>query len=98
MGTIGHVISWAVFGLIVGLIARLLYPGRQPMGVIATMILGIIGSLLGGFLAFLFGFRPEEAKFQGAGWIMSIVGAIMVVWIGLFIGSRSGTTGMRRTL
>jgi len=96
MGTLGHIISWAVFGLIVGLIARLLYPGRQPMGFIATMILGIIGSLLGGFIAFLFGFRPEQAAFQGAGWIMSIIGAMVVVWIGLFISSRSGASGMRR--
>jgi uncharacterized membrane protein YeaQ/YmgE (transglycosylase-associated protein family) len=74
-----------VFGLVVGFIARLLYPGRQPMGFIATMILGIVGSLLGGFISFLFGFRPEEAAFQGAGWIMSIIGALIVVWIGLFI-------------
>jgi uncharacterized membrane protein YeaQ/YmgE (transglycosylase-associated protein family) len=66
------------------------------MGFVATMILGIVGSLLGGFLAYLFGFRPEQAAFQGAGWIMSIVGAIIVVWSGLFIGSRSGATGMRR--
>ena len=95
MGTLGTMISWAVFGLIVGLIARLLYPGRQPMGFIATMILGIVGSLLGGFISYLFGFRPEEAAFQGAGWIMSIVGAIIVVWIGLFIGSRSTTSGLR---
>src|SRR3954453_9929598 len=95
MGTLGHIISWAVFGLIVGLIARLLYPGRQPMGFIATMILGIVGSLLGGFLSYAFGFRPEDGAFRGAGWIMSIVGAMVVVWIGLFMGSRSSSTGMR---
>ena len=75
-GNARTIISWAVFGLVIGLIARLLYPGRQPMGFIATMILGIVGSLLGGFVAYLFGFRPEEAAFQGGGWIMSIVGAI----------------------
>jgi uncharacterized membrane protein YeaQ/YmgE (transglycosylase-associated protein family) len=95
MGTLGSIISWAVFGLVIGLIARMLYPGRQPMGFIATMILGIVGSLLGGFLSYAFGFRPEEGAFRGAGWIMSIVGAMVVVWIGLFIGSHSSSTGMR---
>jgi len=92
---IGNIISWAVFGLIIGLIARLLYPGRQPMGFIATMILGIVGSLLGGFISFLFGFRPQEAAFSGGGWIMSIIGAIIVVWIGLFASSRTNYPGAR---
>jgi uncharacterized membrane protein YeaQ/YmgE (transglycosylase-associated protein family) len=95
MGTLGSLISWAVFGLVIGLIARMLYPGRQPMGFIATMILGIVGSLLGGFVSYLFGFRPEEGAFSGAGWIMSIVGAMVVVWLGLFLGSRSTSSGMR---
>jgi|SRR4051794_38558104 len=95
METLGTIISWAVFGLIVGLIARMLYPGRQPMGFVATMILGIVGSMLGGFLSFAFGFRPEDGAFRGAGWIMSIIGALIVVWGGLFLGSRTTTTGMR---
>ncbi len=80
-------LTWALFGLIVGAIARLLYPGRQPMGILATMALGIIGSLLGGFIAWLFGFGGEQ-PLQGAGWILSIVGALIVVWAGLFVGSR----------
>jgi len=88
-------ISWAVFGLVIGLIARMLYRGGQPMGFIATMILGIVGSMLGGFLSYLFGFRPEDGAFRGAGWIMSIVGALIVVWIGLYAGSKSPSTGMR---
>jgi len=92
METLGTIISWAVFGLVIGLIARMLYPGRQPMGFIATMILGIVGSLLGGFISYLFGFHPEEGAFRGAGWIMSIVGALVVVWVGLYASSRSTTT------
>ena len=95
METLGTIISWAVFGLVVGLIARVLYPGRQPMGFLATMILGIVGSLLGGFIAYLFGFRPQDGAFSGSGWIMSIVGALIVVWIGLFLGSQATATGMR---
>jgi uncharacterized membrane protein YeaQ/YmgE (transglycosylase-associated protein family) len=98
MESVGTIISWAVFGLVIGLIARMLYPGRQPLGFIATMILGIVGSLLGGFISYAFGFRPEEGAFRGAGWIMSIIGALIVVWIGLFIGSRSTTNSGVRPL
>ena len=59
------------------------------------MILGILGSFMGGFIAWAFGFRPEDGVFSGAGWIMSIVGALIVVWSGLFAGSRSTKTGMK---
>jgi uncharacterized membrane protein YeaQ/YmgE (transglycosylase-associated protein family) len=93
MGTVGTIISWAVFGLVIGLIARFLYPGRQPMGLIATMLLGVAGSFVGGLISWGFGFRPEEGAFRGAGWIMSIVGALVVVWVGLFFASRSAGTG-----
>src|SRR4051794_6840844 len=96
MGTLGTMISWAVFGLVIGLIARMLYPGRQPMGFLATMILGIVGSFVGGFISFALGFRPEDGAFHGSGWIMSIVGSLIVVWCGLFLASHSGTTGTRR--
>ena len=89
MATLGTIISWAVFGLIVGLIARFLYPGRQPMSLLMTMVLGIAGSLLGGFISWGIGFHPEDGPFRGAGWIMSIVGSILVVWIGLFAVSKS---------
>ncbi len=88
MGLIGTIISWAVFGLVVGAIARFLYPGRQPMSILMTMVLGVIGALLGGLVSWMFGFDPEEGAFQGAGWIMSILGAIIVVWIGLYSSSR----------
>jgi uncharacterized membrane protein YeaQ/YmgE (transglycosylase-associated protein family) len=86
---IATLITWAVFGLIIGAIARLLYPGRQPMGLAMTMVLGIIGSFLGGFISWMFGFDPAEGPFQGAGWIMSILGALIVVWGALYMGSRS---------
>lgn len=78
-------LAWAVFGLIVGFIARALYPGRQKMGFLATMALGIVGSLLGGFASWMMGYDPEDGAFQGAGWIMSIIGALVVVWISLYI-------------
>jgi uncharacterized membrane protein YeaQ/YmgE (transglycosylase-associated protein family) len=92
MHLIGSIIAWAVFGLIVGAIARLLYPGRQPMSFFATMLLGIVGSFVGGFIAWMLGYRPEEGAISSSGWIMSIVGAIIVVWIGLYAASRSDRT------
>lgn len=85
---IGTIISWIVFGLVVGLIARALYPGHQGMGFVATTILGVLGSLVGGLIAWAFGFRPEDGPFAGAGWIMSIIGAMIVVWGALAMSSR----------
>src|SRR5689334_624329 len=61
---ISSIISWMVFGLVIGLIARMLYPGRQAMGIFATMLLGIAGSLVGGFISWAMGFHPEEGAFR----------------------------------
>jgi uncharacterized membrane protein YeaQ/YmgE (transglycosylase-associated protein family) len=91
MDLLWTILVWAVFGLVVGAIARLLYPGRQPMGLVTTMILGIVGSFLGGLIAWAFGFRPADGPFAGAGWIMSILGALIVVWIALYAGGRRRT-------
>jgi uncharacterized membrane protein YeaQ/YmgE (transglycosylase-associated protein family) len=88
MGTLWSIITWAVFGLVVGAIARFLYPGRQPMSLLMTMVLGIVGSLVGGLISWLFGFDPQDGPFQGAGWIMSLLGALIVVWLALYASSR----------
>jgi uncharacterized membrane protein YeaQ/YmgE (transglycosylase-associated protein family) len=93
MGTLGTILSWAVFGLVVGAIARFLYPGRQPMSLLATMVLGIVGSLVGGLLSYLLGNSPEAGPLRGSGWIMSILGALVVVWLGLYLKSRGGPAG-----
>ena len=69
------ILSWILFGLIVGVIARLLIPGRDPMGWLATIFLGIVGSFLGGLIAYAFGWATEPG--QPAGWLLSIVGAIL---------------------
>ncbi|CAM4088211.1 GlsB/YeaQ/YmgE family stress response membrane protein [Kerstersia similis] len=67
-----------VVGFIVGLIARAIMPGKQDMGIIMTAILGIVGSVVGGFLARSLGLL---AAGQAAGWIASIIGAIVVLFI-----------------
>lgn len=70
------ILSWIVFGLVVGIIAKLVTPGRDPGGFIVTMLLGIAGALLGGFIGRAMGFYgPNEA----AGWLMSIAGAILLL-------------------
>ena len=73
-----HVIGWIVFGLIVGALAKLVMPGRDPGGIIVTMLLGIAGALLGGFLGRAMGFYgPGEA----AGWLMSFLGAVVLLML-----------------
>lgn len=70
------VIAWILFGLIVGIIAKLLMPGRDPGGFIITILLGIAGALIGGFVGRAMGlYGPNE----GAGWIVSILGAIILL-------------------
>jgi uncharacterized membrane protein YeaQ/YmgE (transglycosylase-associated protein family) len=72
------VIGWIIFGLIVGAIAKLLMPGRDPGGIIVTMALGIAGALLGGFVGRALGWYGEN---DGAGFLMSLVGAVLLLWI-----------------
>jgi uncharacterized membrane protein YeaQ/YmgE (transglycosylase-associated protein family) len=70
------ILSWIVFGLVVGIIAKLLTPGKDPGGIIVTMLLGIAGALLGGFIGRAMGFYGPQ---QPAGWLMSIGGAILLL-------------------
>ena len=72
------ILTWIVFGLVVGIIAKLLMPGRDPGGFIVTILLGIAGALLGGFIGRAMGFYGES---EGAGWIISILGAILLLGI-----------------
>jgi uncharacterized membrane protein YeaQ/YmgE (transglycosylase-associated protein family) len=72
------VIGWIIFGLIVGALAKLLMPGRDPGGIIVTMALGIAGALLGGFVGRALGWYGEN---DGAGFLMSLIGAVLLLWI-----------------
>ena len=72
------ILGWIVFGLIVGAIAKFVMPGRDPGGIIVTMILGIVGAMLGGFAGRALGmYGPNES----AGVFMSIIGAVVVLAI-----------------
>jgi uncharacterized membrane protein YeaQ/YmgE (transglycosylase-associated protein family) len=73
-----EILSWILFGLVIGVIAKLLMPGRDPGGFIITTLLGIAGALIGGFLGRAMGFYEAN---QSAGWIMSILGAVILLAI-----------------
>jgi uncharacterized membrane protein YeaQ/YmgE (transglycosylase-associated protein family) len=73
-----HVIAFLIFGLIVGAIARLLVPGKEPGGWIVSMLLGIGGALIGGFIGRAVGLYGQN---QGAGFVMSLIGAVILVAI-----------------
>lgn len=78
--TLIDIVGWLVIGLIVGLVARFLVPGRDPMGCIATSLLGIAGSLVGGFISQYF-FRPAGSSYVRPGFLVSLIGAILVLLI-----------------
>lgn len=89
------IIGFLIFGLVIGLIARAIYPGRQAMGWLATAVLGMVGSLVGGLIGHaLFGTRSAADGswgFTPGGWISSIVGAIVVLWAYLALAGRRST-------
>lgn len=84
--TAGQVLGWLAMGLIVGLLARLIVPGQQSMGILMTIVLGIVGALAGGIIYNLFahgtvtppgGFSVETAW---QGWLFAIIGGVVVLW------------------
>jgi uncharacterized membrane protein YeaQ/YmgE (transglycosylase-associated protein family) len=73
-----HLIAFLVFGLVVGLLARAILPGSQSMGLLSTMLLGVVGSLAGGILGnLLFGGHWDRPV--AAGWIGSIIGSMLLL-------------------
>jgi uncharacterized membrane protein YeaQ/YmgE (transglycosylase-associated protein family) len=75
------IVTWIIFGAIIGVIARFLMPGRDPMGWIATIVLGIVGSFVGGYLGQLLFQGNASLPPPSAGWIGSIIGALIVLAI-----------------
>ena len=71
-----HIIGWILFGLAVGIVAKLLMPGRDPGGFFITALLGIVGSLVGGFLGRLLGWYGDGAP---VGFVMAVIGSIVLL-------------------
>lgn len=72
------ILGWILFGLVVGIVAKFLMPGRDPGGIIITIVLGIVGALVGGFIGQALNlYQPGEP----AGFVGATLGAILVLWI-----------------
>lgn len=82
---IGSLIGWVVLGLIAGFLARMLHPGHDPMTLVGTIVLGVVGSLVGGGIAYLL--RLGTSPYEPAGWVLATIGALVLLAAGWF-GSR----------
>jgi uncharacterized membrane protein YeaQ/YmgE (transglycosylase-associated protein family) len=76
-----HLIWMFIVGVVVGALARFILPGVEHLGIFMTGILGIVGSYVGGFIARLFSKPPPGATIHPAGIIMSVIGALLVLFI-----------------
>jgi len=89
-----HLLWMIIVGLIVGALAKLIMPGHDPGGIVVTILLGIGGSILAGFLGRAVGWYAEG---QPVGFIASVIGAIIILAIyRVIIGRRAGVGGIRR--
>jgi uncharacterized membrane protein YeaQ/YmgE (transglycosylase-associated protein family) len=75
------IVTWAIFGAIVGVIARFLMPGRDQMSWVMTIVLGIVGSFVGGYLGQILFQGSAALPPPSAGWVGSVIGAIVVLAI-----------------
>jgi uncharacterized membrane protein YeaQ/YmgE (transglycosylase-associated protein family) len=86
-----------VVGLIAGALARLVVPGRDDMSIVATIVLGLVGSFIGGFLGYvLFKHDAPAGAFQASGLIGSFIGAVIALLIWRFVNSRRGVSHTHR--
>ena len=84
------IVAWILFGLIAGIIAKLLMPGRDPGGCIITMLLGIVGAFVGGFIFELLTGQPQVMRFDFSSLFVAIIGAVVVLLIyRLIVGRRA---------
>ena len=80
------ILGWILFGLVVGVLAKLVMPGRDPGGIIVTILLGIAGAVLGGFVGRALGFYSEG---EPAGWVMAFIGSVVLLFLyRLMVGRR----------
>ncbi len=86
---IGNIIGWAIFGLVAGALARLLHPGRDPMNWVWTMLLGIGGALLGGWIGSQVGISTDRGL---TSWLAAIGGAVLLLMLYHFVTTRPATT------
>ena len=94
---IGFIIFLVVIGFVAGFLARLLVPGRDPMSAFQTLLLGIVGSFIGGFIGYaLFHKDGQDGAFQASGLIGSVIGAVIALLIWRAIQARTGHRALQR--
>jgi uncharacterized membrane protein YeaQ/YmgE (transglycosylase-associated protein family) len=89
-----NIIAWIILGLIAGAIAKAIYPGRQGGGIVSTMVLGIIGAVIGGVLVTLFEtgrFQLTAATLSIPGVIVAIIGAMIAIFIWNLVANRANS-------
>jgi uncharacterized membrane protein YeaQ/YmgE (transglycosylase-associated protein family) len=87
---LGLIVSLVIIGLIAGALARLLVPGPDPIGILGTILLGIVGSFVGGFLGYaLFHKDSQDGFLQPSGIIGSVIGAVIALLIYRAVSGRS---------
>ena len=74
------ILSWIIFGLIAGIIAKWIMPGKEKVGIIVTIILGIVGAVVGGYISTFFGFGKVDG-FNFGSFVVAVIGAIVVLYI-----------------
>jgi uncharacterized membrane protein YeaQ/YmgE (transglycosylase-associated protein family) len=83
------IIGWVLLGLLAGLIAKRIMPGGESIGIILTTLLGIVGALLGGFLAMALGLGdPIDEFFDISTWVAAIVGALIIIFAWNLVSGR----------
>ncbi|KAA9393569.1 GlsB/YeaQ/YmgE family stress response membrane protein [Kocuria coralli] len=90
---IGSIIGWIVLGLIAGALAKLIMPGKQGGGIVVTMLLGIVGAVIGGFIISVL----PGIDMEGSGWIFSlivaVIGALVVLFVWGLVAGRGNRAG-----
>ena len=76
-----NILSWVVFGLLAGAIARLVVPGRQPLGCLTTLAVGVLGALLGGALGEVVLDRDVDLKFDLVPFLLAVAGAVLLLLV-----------------
>jgi uncharacterized membrane protein YeaQ/YmgE (transglycosylase-associated protein family) len=82
------IISWAIWGLVVGMVARLLIPGRQPIGIIWTIALGVVGALAGGFIATELLDIADSDEFDFGSFLIAVAGSVVLLLLYLRLAGR----------
>jgi len=90
------IIGWILLGLIAGAIAKLIMPGNDPGGIIVTIIIGIVGAIVGGYIAKALKFGSDKHFFDIKTWVIAILGALLLLAIYRVVAGNRGGTAARR--